>query len=237
MSLWERGAMQELRHLAIIMDGNRRWASERGLPPKEGHRAGIGALERVVQGCIDNGISYLTVYAFSTENWRRSEAEVAYLLGLMEHYLASVLHDGLSGDLFRKVRFSARGDLARFPASIVEIMEGLSARASDEAVINVSLAVNYGARAEIIDGINKALESGVSKIDEESFADLIDHQGFPDPDFIVRTSGVHRLSNFLLWQSAYSEILFIDEKWPDLTEESIAAFVAEYRGRERRYGT
>lgn len=229
--------MQGLRHLAIIMDGNRRWAAERGLPQAEGHRAGIEALERVVQGCLDNGISYLTLYAFSTENWRRTESEVAYLLDLMEDYLGRILHKGLASELFRKVNFTARGDIRRFRSSIVDIIEGLAARDNDPANVNVAIAVNYGSRAEIVEGINRALAEGVDRIDEGQFERYLDHHGFPDPDLLVRTSGVHRLSNFLLWQSAYTEILFIDEKWPDLTEQSVANFAEEYRRRDRRYGT
>jgi undecaprenyl diphosphate synthase len=229
--------MHGLNHLAIIMDGNRRWAAERGMPQAEGHRAGIHALERVVRGCLENGISYLTLYAFSTENWRRTEEEVTYLLDLMEDYLGQILHAGLASDLFRRVNFTARGDMRRFRPSIVKIIEGLAARDNHDSNINVAIAVNYGSRAEIVEGINRLLEAGVSRIDEERFAEYLDHHGFPDPDLMVRTSGVHRLSNFLLWQSAYSEFLFIDEKWPDLTEESIAGFVEEYRRRERRYGT
>jgi undecaprenyl diphosphate synthase len=226
------------RHVAIIMDGNGRWATARGLPRTAGHHRGADAARRTVVGAAEMGIGYLTLFSFSSENWRRPPAEIDDLMGLLRFYLRkeiSTLQE--SG-----VRLRVIGERDRLDPEIVTLIE----RAENETAANTRLtlviALSYGARAEIAGAarrIAEAIRNGTldpSQVDEKLLAHHLLTDGIPDPDLIIRTSGEKRLSNFLLWQAAYAELMFIDRYWPDFTKEDLEDAVRAYHGRERRYG-
>ena len=223
------------RHVACVMDGNGRWASQRGLPRTEGHAAGEAALFDAVEGALEIGIEWLTMFAFSTENWRRPPDEVRYLMGFNESLLVrrrDELHDkGV------RIRFAGRRDW-RVPRRVLRRMEESSALTEGNRRMTLTMAFNYGGRAEIVDAIKGIVTSGVAaqKVDERSVRAHLYWPDQPDPDLVVRTSGEYRISNFLLWQLAYSELVFTDVLWPDFRREDLFAAVAEYQRRERRYG-
>ncbi|HAM01945.1 MAG TPA: di-trans,poly-cis-decaprenylcistransferase [Acidimicrobiaceae bacterium] len=223
------------RHVACVMDGNGRWASQRGLPRTEGHAAGEAALFDAVEGALDIGIEWLTMFAFSTENWRRPPDEVRYLMGFNESLLVrrrDELHDkGV------RIRFAGRRDW-RVPRRVLRRMEESSALTQGNRRMTLTMAFNYGGRAEIVDAIRGVVTSGVAaqKVDERTVRAHLYWPDQPDPDLVVRTSGEYRISNFLLWQLAYSELVFTDVLWPDFRREDLFAAVAEYQRRERRYG-
>jgi len=223
------------RHVACVMDGNGRWASQRGLPRTEGHAAGEAALFDAVEGALEIGIEWLTMFAFSTENWRRPPDEVRYLMGFNESLLVrrrDELHDkGV------RIRFAGRRDW-RVPRRVLRRMEESSALTEGNRRMTLTMAFNYGGRAEIVDAIKGLVTSGVAaqKVDERSVRAHLYWPDQPDPDLVVRTSGEYRISNFLLWQLAYSELVFTDVLWPDFRREDLFAAVAEYQRRERRYG-
>jgi undecaprenyl diphosphate synthase len=225
-------------HVAIIMDGNGRWASARGLPRIAGHRAGAQAVRRTIEAAIRHGVGWLTLYAFSSENWRRPLAEVTDLTGLLRHYVrseVSELHD--SG-----VRLRFIGDRARFDADIQEDLRRAEQKTAGNARLNLIVALSYGARAEIVAAARRVAEAAragtldPATLTEEAFGRQLDTAGIPDPDLILRTSGEQRLSNFLLWQSAYAELVFLDVLWPDFGQAQFADALAEYSRRERRFG-
>src|ERR1700722_448601 len=217
------------------MDGHGRWATQRGLPRTEGHAAGETALMDAVEGGLDLGISWLTVYAFSTENWRRPADEVRYLMGFNESLLKrrrDELHEKGVG-----TRFAGRQDW-RVPRRVVRRMEESAELTAGNRKLTLTIAFNYGGRAELVDAVRALVASGTKpeKIDEKAIRSHLYHPDQPDPDLVIRTSGEHRMSNFLLWQIAYSELVFTDVLWPDFRREDLFEAVAEYQRRERRYG-
>lgn len=226
------------RHVAIIMDGNGRWAKARGLPRVAGHRRGADAVRRVVRGAGELGIPVLTLFAFSTENWTRPVDEVADLMGLLRHYLRSEL-DELRKNGARLRVIGNREGLARDIVRDIAEAENMTA---GNARIDVNICINYGSRDEILRAARRlaqrvaAGEITVSGIDQQSFERELLTAGLPDPDLLIRTSGEQRISNFLLWQCAYSELVFVDTLWPDFGKEHLEQAIVEFRRRERRYG-
>jgi undecaprenyl diphosphate synthase len=225
-------------HVAIIMDGNGRWAKARGLPRVAGHRRGADAVRRVVRGAGELGIPVLTLFAFSTENWTRPADEVNDLMGLLRHYLRNEL-DELHRNGARLRVIGNRDGLASDIVRDISDAEGLT-RANSR--IDVNICINYGARAEILQAIRslarqvEAGELSSDRIDEDRFESALLTSGVPDPDLLIRTSGEQRISNFMLWQCAYAELVFVDTLWPDFGKEHLEQAVAEFRRRERRYG-
>lgn len=227
------------RHVGIIMDGNGRWAKKRGLPRKAGHAAGAQVFRTITKYCEKRGVSYLTVYAFSTENWKRPADEVEAIMNLLRDYLKESLAD------FKKENIRTRfiGDRAPLAADIRLLMEEAEASTAGKTGMVLNIAINYGGRPEIVEAA-RALAREVQRgtlspedITESSFADRLYTAGQPDPDLILRPSGEYRTSNFLLWQSAYAEYVFMDDiLWPDFTTEDLDAAFAEYARRNRRFG-
>ena len=226
------------RHVAIIMDGNGRWAQQRGLPRVAGHRAGAEALRRTLQAAADNGVDVLTVYAFSSENWRRSEEEIADLTALMRYYLERELKS-LEKE---RVRLRLIGDYSAFGPDLVERLEKAVERTRDNDRLTLVIALNYGSRAEIAAAARKlatrvgAGEIQAGEIHEESIGRELQTRDLPDLDLLIRTSGEVRLSNFLLWQAAYAELLFLDTLWPDFDEQAFADALDKFASRQRRFG-
>lgn len=223
------------RHVACVMDGNGRWAARRGLPRTDGHAAGEEALLDTVEGALDLGISWLTVYAFSTENWRRPADEVRYLMQFNESLLTrrrDELHErGV------RMRFLGRRDW-RVPERVLQRMDESIALTADNKVMTLNIAFNYGGRAEIVDAVKAIVSSGVpaERVDERMIRRHLYDPDMPDPDLMVRTSGEYRISNYLLWELAYSELVFTDVLWPDFRREHLFEAVREYQRRERRFG-
>jgi undecaprenyl diphosphate synthase len=227
-------ASHEARSVAIIMDGNGRWAERRGLPVAEGHRAGTRALRRTVEACIDLGIESLAVYAFSTENWTRPVDEVADLMAIFGETIERELPDLAEQGV--RSRFMGRRD--RAPDSLRQQMETLERETASNARLHLWIAFDYGGRAELVEAARRLVEDGVpaAEVGEEALTARLSAPDLRDPDLVIRTSGEQRLSNFLLWQSAYSELVFVDDLWPDFGEQQLHAAVAEYAGRKRRFG-
>ncbi len=222
-------------HVACVMDGNGRWANRRGLPRTEGHAAGEAALLDTVEGALELGISWLTMYAFSTENWRRPADEVRYLMGFNERLLVT-RRDELHEKGVR-IRFAGRRDW-RVPRRVLRRMDESIELTAGNRRMTLTMAFNYGGRAEIVDAVRALVADGVpaGKVDERAIRTRLYHPDQPDPDLVVRTSGEFRISNFLLWQIAYSELVFADVLWPDFRRQHLFAAVAEYQRRNRRYG-
>ncbi|OQM73190.1 di-trans,poly-cis-decaprenylcistransferase [Pseudaminobacter manganicus] len=220
------------------MDGNGRWAKARGLPRLAGHRAGVEALRKTVQAAPDLGISYLTVYAFSSENWSRPKSEISDLMGLLKLFirrdLAELHQNG--------VRVRVVGDKSTLQRDIRQLLEEAEALTRDNTALTLVIAFNYGGRDEIVRTARRLAQAAArgdieaSAITVESFAGALDTAGIPDPEIVIRTSGELRLSNFLLWQSAYSELVFLPCYWPDFNREHLADALREFAGRERRFG-
>lgn len=221
-------------HVAIIMDGNGRWAGQRHLPRVQGHRAGTRAVREVIETSARMGIRVLTLYAFSVENWKRPAAEVATLMALLKRYLRSELKTLTDNN----IRFQVIGRIDELPRDVQqELAAGIErTRCNDGTVLNIAL--NYGGRAEIIDAVRRALAAGLTpeELDEPKFEQLLYTAGQPDPDLLIRTSGELRVSNFLLWQIAYSEIHVTETLWPDFRREHLFEAILEYQKRERRFG-
>lgn len=222
-------------HVACVMDGNGRWARRRGLPRTEGHAAGEEALFDAVEGALEIGIQWLTMFAFSTENWRRPSDEVRYLMGFNESLLVR-RRDELN-DKGVRIRFAGRRDW-RVPRRVLRRMDESAELTKGNRRMTLTMAFNYGGRAEIVDAVRAVVADGVraDRIDERAIRAHLYHPDQPDPDLVVRTSGEFRISNFLLWQLAYSELVFSDTLWPDFRREHLFEAVAEYQRRERRYG-
>jgi undecaprenyl diphosphate synthase len=225
-------------HVAIIMDGNGRWASSRGLPRLAGHRAGTQAVRRCIEAAIDLGVGWLTLYAFSSENWRRPATEVLEITGLLRHFLKSEIAELRA----QGVRLRFIGNRARFERDIQVNLTQAERDTATNTRLNLVVALSYGARAEIVAAARAVAEAAragtldLATLDEESFARFLSTSGIPDPDLIIRTSGEQRLSNFLLWQSAYAELVFLDVYWPDFGPLHFAEALAEFARRERRFG-
>jgi undecaprenyl diphosphate synthase len=221
-------------HIAIIMDGNGRWASRRHLPRVEGHRSGITAVRETVEASARLGIDVLTLYAFSLENWKRPEAEVRTLMALLKRYLRLELNTLLKNN----IRFGVIGRQQELAPDIQNELADAVDRTAKNTGLLFNIALNYGGRAEIVDAVRKAIEAGVpaGEIDERRFGEFLYTAGQPDPDLLIRTSGEMRVSNFLLWQIAYSEIWVTDTLWPDFRAQHLLQAVLEYQKRDRRYG-
>jgi undecaprenyl diphosphate synthase len=222
-------------HVACVMDGNGRWAAQRGLPRTEGHGAGEEALLDTVNGALEIGIEWLTMFAFSTENWRRPTDEVRYLMGFNESLLVrrrDELHDkGV------RIRFAGRRD-RRVPRRVIRRMDESASLTAANKRLTLTMAFNYGGRAEIIDAIRALMADGIppARVNEAVLHAHLYFPDMPDPDLVIRTSGEYRISNFLLWQLAYSELVFTDTLWPDFRREHLFQAVSEYQSRERRFG-
>jgi undecaprenyl diphosphate synthase len=221
-------------HIAIIMDGNGRWASRRHLPRVEGHRSGINAVRETVEASARLGIDVLTLYAFSLENWKRPEAEVATLMALLKRYLRLELNTLLKNN----IRFRVIGRQQELAPDIQRELGGAVDRTAKNTGLLFNIALNYGGRAEIVDAVRKMIEVGVpaAEIDERRIGEFLYTAGQPDPDLLIRTSGEMRISNFLLWQIAYSEIWVTDTLWPDFRAQHLLQAILEYQKRDRRYG-
>jgi undecaprenyl diphosphate synthase len=226
------------RHVAIIMDGNGRWAKQRGLPRAAGHRAGAEAVRRALQAAADHGVQVLTIYAFSSENWRRSDEEISDLTALMRFYLERELKT-LEKE---RVRLKLIGDYSAFGPELVERLERAVERTRSNTRLTLVIALNYGSRAELAAAARKlATKAAAGEIDpatigEAAVANELQTADLPEPDLLIRTSGEVRLSNFLLWQAAYAELLFLETLWPDFDERAFADALATYAARERRFG-
>lgn len=232
------GAPEPPIHVAIIMDGNRRWARSRGMPPAYGHRQGAEAVKRTVEACIEEGVRYLTLFAFSSENWRRPAGEVGDLMNLLRLYLKREINELAKNGIQLRVI----GDRAKLAPDIAALIEDAEARTRANTRLIVIMALNYGSRREIVEAARRlALEAKAGTldplvIDETLFASRLGTAGVPDPDLLIRTSGEQRISNFLLWQLAYTELVFLPISWPDFAASHLRAAVLEYHKRERRYG-
>lgn len=221
------------RHIAFIMDGNGRWAKKRLLPRKAGHRQGVKALERVVAACEKRGVEMVTFYAFSTENWARPQDEIDALFAMVAEFADTRLKEYVD----RGLRILFIGDLTPLPQKTRDACTRIVEAAKDNKGMIVCIALNYGGRDEIVRAVRTLLQSGLKDVDVETLSDCMYTGGLPDPDVIVRSSGEKRLSNFMLWQAAYSEFVFRDELWPDFDEKIIDAVLEEYASRDRRYGS
>ena len=229
-------------HVAIIMDGNGRWATRRGLPRVAGHRAGAEALKRCVRACADLGIKNLTVYAFSTENWERPKDEVNFLMSLF----SEMIDRELAGLKRNKVWIRFLGRLSRLPKELQDKIAMASDETREGAKFNLNIMVNYGGRAEIVDAVNSIVkemrdlpagrQGGRREIGEGDISKNLYTAGLPDPDLVIRTAWERRISNFMLWQIAYSELYFTKTLWPDFGMEALKAAVLDYQGRQRRFG-
>ena len=227
-----------IKHLAIIMDGNRRWAKKHGLPAAAGHKQGAKNLEKICQDVKDLGIKYLTLYAFSTENWQRSEEEVSTLMDLMRSYLKNNLQELQKNNV--KIVFI--GERSMLDKDIIERMNDIEKQTANNKDFTLCLAISYGSRQEILSAVRKAaqiVKSGditLQDIDEKLFSHLLYTKDIPDPDLLIRTSGEQRISNYLLWQIAYSELYFTDVMWPDFDRRELEKIIQNYHTRDRRYG-
>jgi undecaprenyl diphosphate synthase len=231
-------AMRPVNHLAIIMDGNGRWAEQRGLPRVAGHRAGAEAVRRALQAAADQGVEVLTLYAFSSENWRRSEEEISDLTALMRFYLERELKT-LEKE---QVRLKLIGDYSAFGGELVERLEQAVERCANNKRLTLVVALNYGSRSEIATAARRLASKAVAgemdagSIDETAIGAELQTAGLPQLDLLIRTSGEIRLSNFLLWQAAYAELLFLDILWPDFDEEAFSGALDAFAARQRRFG-
>lgn len=226
------------QHIAIIMDGNGRWAKKRGLPRKAGHKAGAETFRRIAAHCNDLGVKYLTVYAFSTENWKREEDEVSSIMLLLERYLKEVLRDMEKN----RIRFCVFGDLSRLSPKLQKLCREAMEKSSVYHESQVNFCLNYGGRDEIVRAARAfaadvaAGKCSADDLTELKFENYLDSAGVPDPELVIRPSGELRTSNFLPWQSAYSEYVFMDVLWPDFSDEDLDKAIEEYHRRNRRFG-
>jgi undecaprenyl diphosphate synthase len=235
---WSRTETLAPRHIAIIMDGNGRWANERGLPRTEGHRQGVESVRRTVKAALELGITHLTLFSFSSENWTRPKQEIHDLFGLMRRFIRRDL-----ADLHKNgVKIRIIGTRVGLDEDIVRLIDDAAGLTKDNAALHLTIAFNYGARDEIARAaarIAEAVADGSldpADITPERFGSYLDTAGLPDPDLLIRTSGELRLSNFLLWQLAYSEFVFVDTYWPDFSREALEGAMGEYQRRARRFG-
>ena len=224
----------KLQHIAIIMDGNRRWARERNLPSAVGHKKGVDALKTTLRACKDFGIKYLTVYAFSTENWNRKKEEVEFLMELLALTIQNELQEMHSEGVV--IKFI--GDLTRLNQKLQKILNNAMEVTKNNTGVNFQIAFNYGARDEIVNAVKSIATEGIKPDDitEEVISEHLYTKGIPDPDLLIRTGGEKRISNYLLWQIAYAEILVTKQYWPEFNRESLADAVEEFHNRQRRFG-
>jgi undecaprenyl diphosphate synthase len=222
------------KHLGFIIDGNRRWAKEHGLPTYEGHMAGYIALKDVLYEAIDQGVKYASIYTFSTENWKRAEEEVSYLLKMTVRMLKADLHELID----RGIRFRHLGTKEGLPPKVVQVLEDAEEQTKDLTSGMLCACFNYGGQREIVDAARKCVEDGLKpdEITEQAIAERLYAPDVPPVDMMVRTSGEQRISNFMLWRVAYSELMFLDKFWPAMTKEDVTAIIKEYGRRNRRFG-
>ncbi len=226
------------RHVAIIMDGNGRWAQKRRQPRLFGHKAGAESVQNIVTACREIGIEYLTLYAFSSENWRRPAQEVTGLMTILKKYLQSELPKMQKNE----IRLLSIGDRHRLPDPVREMLENAIKATADNSKLTLNLALSYGSRDEIVRAVKKittlCMQGDIAsdEVTDQTIAENLDTCGMPDPDLLIRTGGEARLSNFLLWQLSYAEIYFTDTMWPDFRKESFLQALSEYQSRERRFG-
>lgn len=222
------------QHIAIIMDGNGRWAKKRLLPRVAGHAVGVKRVRDIVKACADQGVAYLTLFAFSSENWRRPEAEVSRLMELfvdaLENEIDRLIQNG--------VRLNVVGDLSRFSPRIQELVTTAEVRTAACTRLTLTIAANYGGRWDILNAVNRwrAANPEASTLDEATLTDYLSLGDIPEPDLFIRTGGEQRISNFMLWQLAYTELYFTDTYWPDFNADALAAAIQSYQHRERRFG-
>ena len=223
-----------LKHIAIIMDGNRRWAKEHHLPSAMGHKKGVDALKNVVKAAHKYGVKYLTLYAFSTENWNRNQEEVDFLMGLLASTIKGELNELHQNDV--KLKFI--GDINGLNSELQEILYDAEKTTQNNTGVNLQIAINYGARNELVYAIKGILKDGISldKIDEKLLGNYLYTKDIPDPDLLIRTGGEMRVSNYLLWQIAYAEIYITKKYWPEFNEEELGISIEEFGKRQRRYG-
>lgn len=223
-----------LKHIAIIMDGNRRWAKEKNLPSAMGHKKGVDSLKNILRTCNDFSIKYLTVYAFSTENWNRKKEEVEFLMNLV----AVTLTNELAEMHKENVQIHFIGDLTKLSDKLQKILANAVETTKNNTGVVLQIALNYGSRDEIVHAVQKIVESGVKsdEIGEQLISENLYTAGVPDPDILIRTGGEQRISNYLLWQIAYSEIIIRSEFWPDFDKNSLKDSILEFGKRQRRYG-
>ena len=224
----------DLKHIAIIMDGNRRWAKEKNLPSAFGHKKGVEALKETLRACNDFGVKYLTVYAFSTENWNRKQEEVDFLMNLV----AVTLTNELAEMHKENVQIHFIGDLTRLSESLQKILANAVETTKNNTGVVLQIALNYGSRNEIVQAVQRINDSGIKSEDitEELISNYLYTAGVPDPDILIRTGGEQRISNYLLWQIAYSEIIIRNEYWPEFGKNLLAECIQEFGKRQRRYG-
>jgi undecaprenyl diphosphate synthase len=232
------GGQQPPRHVAIIMDGNGRWARARGLPRTAGHNRGAEAVRRTLKAAVKAGVQYLTLFGFSSENWKRPASEVDDLMGLLRHYLKREIEEIDKNG----VKLTVIGERDRLGEDIVKLIGNAEQRTADNTRLNLNIALSYGSRSEMVLAARAAMQAAIAEglkpdqLDEEKFESFLHTAGMPDPDLLIRTSGEKRISNFLLWQCAYAEFVFTDRLWPDFDENDFNAAIQEYHGRTRRYG-
>ncbi len=221
-----------LKHIAVIMDGNRRWAKERNLPSMVGHKKGVDALKKVMRACDDFGIKYLTVYAFSTENWNRKPEEVNFLMDLLGQTLKNELNEMHENN----VVISFIGDTTKLSDKLQEILANAVELTKNNTGVNLQIAFNYGSRDELVHAVQSIIDEGIQDINEDVISKHLYTKNIPDPDLLIRTGGEMRVSNYLLWQIAYSEFIVVSDFWPDFDKEKLADCVIEYKRRNRRFG-
>ncbi len=223
------------RHVAIILDGNGRWARMKGMPRIYGHRAGIKAVRRAIEFACDKGIGYLTLFAFSVENWGRPKAEVDALMGLLKEYISRELDEMMRQD----IRFNVIGNFEMFPPDVSKSLKRGMAKTRGNRGLVLTLALSYSGRDEIVRAVNRVVreaKEGGNEIDVDSFRDYLDSPWIPDPDLLIRTSGEQRISNFMLWQLAYTEIFITEKLWPQFTKKEFERAIREFSRRQRRFG-
>jgi undecaprenyl diphosphate synthase len=232
------GSSRPPRHIAIIMDGNGRWARARGLPRTVGHNSGAEAVRQAVKGAVACGVDYLTLFGFSSENWKRPTAEIDDLMGLLKLYLKREIEELHQNG----VRMQVIGDRSRLGTDVVALIEAAEAKTAANKKLTLTIALSYGSRAEIVLAAKRLAEAvqrgelSPDQIDEARFERFLFTADMPDPDLLIRTSGEKRISNFLLWQCAYAEFVFLEKHWPDFGQDDLKSAIAEYLGRNRRYG-
>ncbi len=221
-------------HIGIIIDGNRRWAKKRGLTVQQGHKEGVDNLKRILRKAQDMGVKNLTIYVFSTENWKRTKKEVAYLMKLIYRFAVQEKMEILKNN----IQFRTIGDLKRLPISVRKALRDLMRVSKRNNSFILNLAIDYGGRSEIVRAVKKIIKKGSKavKLTEEEFAKYLDTAGLKDPDLIIRTGGERRLSGFLLWQSSYSELYFTKRNWPEFKEKDFEIAIKDYQKRQRRFG-
>ncbi len=221
-----------LNHIAVIMDGNRRWAKNKGLPSAMGHKMGVESLKKVVRAADKFGIKYLTMYAFSTENWNRKQEEVDFLMNL----LATTLKNELNELHSNNVKITFIGNIEALNQNLQAVLDESKEKTKNNTGVNLQIAINYGARDEIVHAVNEILKSDIKKIDEKTFEQFLYTKNSPNPDLLIRTGGELRVSNYLLWQIAYSEIYITEKFWPEFDENALIEAILSFKERQRRYG-